>query len=57
MTRSKNQDKSIDEMEEKLPYIQDQLQKVMDGMMSMSKKNSQADKELLGLKKAIGLIT
>lgn len=57
MNRSKNQDKSADETEEKLSKIQDQLQKVMDGMMSMSERNSQAGKELLGLKEAFGLIT
>ncbi|KAH0662072.1 hypothetical protein KY284_027003 [Solanum tuberosum] len=54
--RDRNQNKSSEEVDEKLSQIQDQLQKLMEGMSSMYERNIQADKELLGIKKILGFM-
>ncbi|XP_019262963.1 PREDICTED: uncharacterized protein LOC109240744 [Nicotiana attenuata] len=54
MTRSKNSEKSVEELEDKLTAINDQLQKLMDGMMIINEHNVQTDKELLELKEYMG---
>ncbi|PHT36526.1 hypothetical protein CQW23_24226 [Capsicum baccatum] len=54
MVRSKGQDKSGEEMDDKLTQIQDQLQQLMEGMLNMNAKNQQTDKELLEIREALG---
>ncbi|XP_059283444.1 uncharacterized protein LOC132037029 [Lycium ferocissimum] len=54
MARDRNQDKSSDDVEGKLSLIQEQLQKLMEGMVNMNNRNVQSDKELLEIKQAIG---
>lgn len=56
MARDKNQDKPIDIMEGKFSEIQDQIQKLMEGLTSVNVRNAQTDKELLEIKEAIGVI-
>jgi len=41
VTRSKNQDKSVEEMDDRLAQTQDQLTKLMEGMTSLNDRNSQ----------------
>ncbi|KAH0665783.1 hypothetical protein KY285_026989 [Solanum tuberosum] len=55
--RDKNQNKSSEEVDGKLSQIQDQLQKLMEGMSSIYERNIQADKELLGIKEILGSMT
>ncbi|XP_015169203.1 uncharacterized protein [Solanum tuberosum] len=50
----KNQDKSSEEMEGKLSQIQEQLQKLMEGMVNINDRNVQTDKELMEIKQALG---
>jgi len=54
MTRSKNQERPMKDMDARLLQIQDQLEKVMEGMTSINDRNTQTDKELLEIKEAIG---
>ncbi|KAH0646588.1 hypothetical protein KY284_034472 [Solanum tuberosum] len=54
VTRSKNQDKSVEEIDDRLAQIQDQLTKLMEGMTSMNDRNSQKVKELYEIKETIG---
>ncbi|KAH0673888.1 hypothetical protein KY290_026118 [Solanum tuberosum] len=54
VTKSKNQDKSVEEIDDRLAQIQDQLKKLMEGMTSMNDRNSQKVKELYEIKETIG---
>ncbi|KAH0747886.1 hypothetical protein KY290_027118 [Solanum tuberosum] len=54
VAREKNQDKSSEEMEGKLSQIQEQLQKLMEGMVNINDRNVQTDKELMEIKQALG---
>lgn len=54
VVHDKNSDKSNEEVDGKLSQIQDQLQKLMEGVSSIYERNVQADKELLGLKETLG---
>jgi len=54
VTRRKNQDKLVEEMDDRLAQIQDQLTKLMVGMTSMNDRNSQTEKELYEIKETIG---
>ncbi|XP_019257770.1 PREDICTED: uncharacterized protein LOC109235985 [Nicotiana attenuata] len=56
MTRSKNSEKNMEELDEKLTAINEQLQKLMDGMMVIGEHNVQTDKELLELKESMGMM-
>ncbi|XP_070038889.1 uncharacterized protein [Nicotiana tomentosiformis] len=53
MGGDKVQDKSSEGMENKFSEIQDQLQKLMEGMTNMNERNTQTDKELFEIKEAI----
>ncbi|XP_019228846.1 PREDICTED: uncharacterized protein LOC109209936 [Nicotiana attenuata] len=46
----------MEELDEKLTAINEQLQKLMDGMMVISEHNVQTDKELLELKESMGMM-
>ncbi|KAG5590876.1 hypothetical protein H5410_041390 [Solanum commersonii] len=54
VTRSKNQDKSVEEIDDRLAQIQNQLTKLMEGMTSMNDRNSQKEKALYEIKETIG---
>ena len=54
VARDKNQDRSLEEMEGKLSYIQEQLQKLMEGMVNMNDRNVQKDMKLIEIKQDLG---
>lgn len=56
MGRGKNQHKPIDSTEGKFSEIQDQLQKLIEGLTSMNVRNVQEDKELFEIKEEIRVI-
>ncbi|OIT33807.1 hypothetical protein A4A49_54557 [Nicotiana attenuata] len=56
MDRDKNQDKLIESREGKFSEIQDQVQKLMEGLTSMNVRNAQIGKKILEIKEAIGII-
>lgn len=53
MVRSKNQDKLVEKMEDKLSQIQEQLKALMNRMVSINDRNAQTNKELIEMKNAI----
>ncbi|KAH0679312.1 hypothetical protein KY284_020397 [Solanum tuberosum] len=53
VTRRKNQDKLVEEMDDRLAQIQDQLTKLMEGMTSMNDRNLQTEKNCMRLRKPL----